>query len=57
MTQIPLIREKEITACSGNFSHLFLIADDELGAPFPYGDLDPDFVPAGEPRGKLRLFP
>ncbi|XP_021239441.1 uncharacterized protein LOC110391818 isoform X2 [Numida meleagris] len=51
MTQIPLIREKEITPCSGNFSHLFLIPDDELGAPFPYSDLDPDFVPAGQPRG------
>ncbi|XP_046799164.1 uncharacterized protein LOC121113300 isoform X2 [Gallus gallus] len=50
---MQLLREKEITPCSGNFSHLFLILDDELRAPFPGDPLDPDSVrvPVGQPRG------
>ncbi len=31
-THIQLLWGKEITPCSGTFSHLFLILDDELGA-------------------------
>ena len=59
MTHVQLLRRKEITPCSGNFSHLFLIVDDELGALFLDDRLDPDFmpVPEGQPRGQSCLFP
>ncbi|XP_042687744.1 uncharacterized protein LOC122167317 [Centrocercus urophasianus] len=52
-THIQLLRGKEITPCSGSFSHLFLILDDELGALFLDDLLDPDFtpVPKAQPRG------
>lgn len=59
MTHVQLLWGKEMTPCSGNFSHLFLIVDDELGALFLDDRLDPDFmpVPEGQPRGQSCLFP
>ncbi|XP_019467439.1 uncharacterized protein LOC109365179 [Meleagris gallopavo] len=51
LTPPQSLREKEISTCSWNISHLFSILDDATDAPYQDDWVDTVFVPQGKPRG------